>query len=562
MNGLLSLFCVILCITCGTQAQLLREVRPTHEGHRVSTQSSSESENPVPTHHGSHDDDHDGLFQQILSHKSDRERESYEIQHSRFIGNKTFSNLIVRLKDAEVDDDEEEEEHSFFEPFFEWAHHKKESKYHKHAELKRKGKKKMDEKMKKWNMTGIIQRFYGTQTGVTVLEIDPHKLDFMAAWMTILGDTDVEFAEADMGVDLFACQLTTDWGYHHTRADTAVESLGLSNRTDSRVLVSVIDSGVDYTHPLLRDRIWINEAELNGLPGVDDDGNGFVDDVYGWNFASNTNDVMDHDGHGTHVAGIIAAEASANQDFTGAAPNVLILPCRFTDTPDSGSVSAAIQCIEYAFEMGVDIMSNSWGGAGAYSLALRRAMERASANGNLQITAAGNAGVDNDGSIETATYPASFDTDIIISVAAIDGDGGLSSVSNYGANSTDIGAPGVSIYSTQLDGQLLRMSGTSQATPFVTAGAAVLMGACREQRRECSPLEIKNALLEGAEPDPALRGRVASDGFLDIANAARVLQLVNTTDREELDLCSSGSASLLPSLPLLLICIMFYVFLS
>lgn len=148
-----------------------------------------------------------------------------------------------------------------------------------------------------------------------------------------------------------------------------------------------------------------------------------MDDVWGWNFASDTNDVMDQDGHGTHVAGIIAAEASADPSFTGVAPNVMILPCRFTDAADSGSVSAAIQCIEYAFNSGVDIISNSWGGAGAYSLALEQAMVRASQRGTLQINAAGNAAVDNDGPPENATFPASFDTDIIISVAAIDGDG-------------------------------------------------------------------------------------------------------------------------------------------
>lgn len=529
----------------------------------VSTLSSSESEGNVNVHHGSESgDDQEGIFAQLLAHKSKKEKEVYEIQRSLFFGNKTFSNLLVRLRDAEVDDLEEEEEHhhSFFKPFFEWAHHDKESKYHKHAEIKRKGKQKMAAMLEKWNMTGISQRFYGTQTGVTVLEIDPFTLDFMTAWMTILADADVEFAEADMGIDLFACDLRTDWGYHHTRADTAVESLGLTNDTASRVLVAVIDSGVDYTHPLLRDRIWINEEELNGIEGVDDDRNGFVDDIYGWNFASDTNHVMDENGHGTHVAGIIAAEASASQDFIGAAPNVVILPCRFTDTPESGTVSAAIQCIEYAFEMGVDIMSNSWGGSGTYSLALESAMERASANGNLQITAAGNSGVDNDASIETATFPASFDTDIIISVAAIDGEGDLSDVSNFGADTTDIGAPGVSIYSTQLDGQLLRMSGTSQATPFVTAGAAVLMGACRAQRRECTALEIKDALLEGAEPDPALQGRVVSNGFLDVANAARVLNLVNATERDIPDVCSS--CALMPSIPLLLIYIIIYVVLS
>ena len=150
---------------------------------------------------------------------------------------------------------------------------------------------------------------------------------------------------------------------------------------------------------------------------------GLVDDIYGWSYGSNTNDVRDSDGHGTHVAGIIAAEATFDPEFSGVAPNVFILPCRFTDGEDSGSVSAAIQCIEYALEMGVDMISNSWGGAGANSLALEAAMIRASQNGKLQINAAGNDAANNDGSSADATFPASYDTDIIISVAAVDNEG-------------------------------------------------------------------------------------------------------------------------------------------
>ena len=150
---------------------------------------------------------------------------------------------------------------------------------------------------------------------------------------------------------------------------------------------------------------------------------GYVDDIWGWNFAADTNDVLDHDGHGTHVAGIIASNPIRKPSVRGVAPNAVIMPCRFTESPTSGYISAAIQCMEYAFDMGADIVSNSWGGAGAYSLALEEAMIRASRNGMLQINAAGNSGVNNDVSPENATYPAAFDTDIIISVAAIDRDG-------------------------------------------------------------------------------------------------------------------------------------------
>lgn len=130
-------------------------------------------------------------------------------------------------------------------------------------------------------------------------------------------------------------------------------------------------------------------------------------------------------------------------------------------------------------------------------------------------------------------------------------------MSNFGAVSTDIGAPGVSIFSTQLDGQLLRMSGTSQATPFVTAAASVLIGACREQNISCTALDIKRALLDGAEPIPALEGRVASSGFLDIPNAARILGLTNATQREALDVCAAGSVAASVSLLLMVVVVVF-----
>jgi len=150
---------------------------------------------------------------------------------------------------------------------------------------------------------------------------------------------------------------------------------------------------------------------------------GFVDDIFGWNMARNNNEVMDEDGHGTHISGIIVAGTELEVNFTGAAPNVMILPCRFTELTGFGSVSAAIQCLEYSLMMGVDIISNSWGGSGVFSIALERAMDAANSAGVLQINAAGNDATNNDGSAETATYPASFNHDIIISVAAIDNSG-------------------------------------------------------------------------------------------------------------------------------------------
>lgn len=153
--------------------------------------------------------------------------------------------------------------------------------------------------------------------------------------------------------------------------------------------------------------------------------------------------------------------------------------------------------------------------------------------------------MDNDGSRDQATYPAAYDTDIIIAVAAIDNEGCLTEVSNFGSSSVDIGAPGESIWSTYLNGELSRMGGTSQATPYVSAAAAILLGACRDQGRQCSALDIKQAILDGAIQDSELNGRVLTGGYLDIPNAARILGLVNESSvleriQDEVDVCKGN----------------------
>eukprot|EP00210_Caulerpa_lentillifera_P003832 g3660.t1 len=484
----------------------------------------------------------------IFNTKTEKFREVYNHQLELLEKNLTGNRFIIKFRDSETVEEEDEESTI---PFFKWMTDLKQQKFEKIKSIKARGLDKMKDKLNKWNLTGTKEQFYGTQTGVNIVQVDKGQ-DMESIWSTILLDSDVEFAEVDMSLSTLSdCQLLSDWGYRHTRANYANDVLQLASprsNPDAQVLVAVIDSGVDYDHPLLAGRVWINEAELNGADGVDDDGNGYIDDIWGWNFGGDNNDVKDFDGHGTHVAGIIAgAETNDPDTFAGVAPNVMILPCRFTDSSDSGTVSSAIQCIEYGFEMNVDIFSNSWGGVGAYSFALEQAMNRANHLGRLQINAAGNSAADNDGSREEATFPAAYDTDIIISVAAIDNNGQLTQVSNYGASSVDIGAPGESIWSTQLNGELQRMSGTSQATPYVAAAAAMLLGACRDRGMNCSAMDIKDAIINGAVRDSDLTNRVLSSGFLDIPNAARILGLVNNNDlldrdEEELDVCRGQKA--------------------
>lgn len=191
MSGRQGILLIVLCLICQASAQVYRHLtqprakdfyfsqflrfgHDSDENQTVSTQSSSE------------DDDGEGFFARILAKKSDKEQEAYNIQRSLFQRNKTRNNILVRFRDTEELDDGEDD--SFFDPFFKWTGHKKKSMYEKSAELKEKAKEKMAEKMAKWNMTGLFQRFYGAQTGISVLEVDHAGMDFMSAWMTILGD--------------------------------------------------------------------------------------------------------------------------------------------------------------------------------------------------------------------------------------------------------------------------------------------------------------------------------------------------------------------------------------
>ena len=264
------------------------------------------------------------------------------------------------------------------------------------------------------------------------------------------------------------------WGLHNTGQtikgtagtnDVDVNALEASGVTQGapNLTVAVIDDGVDFSHPDLADRAWVNPGETANN-GVDDDGNGYVDDVNGWDFCGDDNTVHDPgDFHGTHVAGTIAASVD-DGGVVGVAPGVEIMALKFL-CADGGSLSDAILAIEYAAEKDIKISNNSWGGGG-FSQSLKDAIE---ASGSLFVAAAGNASNDNDAS---PSYPASYESPNILSVAAVDNRGQLAGFSNYGATSVDISAPGVRVLSTMP---------AADAEPGVTlspvgSGAALVAG--------------------------------------------------------------------------------------
>lgn len=285
---------------------------------------------------------------------------------------------------------------------------------------------------------------------------------------------------------------------------------------DPEIVVGVIDTGVDINHPDLINNIWHNLGETPNN-GIDDDGNGFIDDVTGWDFYDEDNDVSDTDGHGTHVAGIIAAAGNNATGVTGVAWNALIMPLKHQNDMGVGFTSDAVEALDYATDAGVRITNNSWG-HGNSNLSLQSAIQRARDAGSLFVAGAGNDSEDND---SFHHYPSGYDIENIISVAATEFNDTLAFFSNYGESTVDLGAPGVDIYSTEPGGIYGYREGTSMSTPHVSGTAALLLAL--DQNATYS--DLINRLKTSVDPIASLSGKVASGGRL---NAARALAQAGT----------------------------------
>ena len=281
------------------------------------------------------------------------------------------------------------------------------------------------------------------------------------------------------------------------------------------VTVAVIDTGVDIAHPDLAGRVWQNPGEI-AANGVDDDHNGYVDDVNGWNFYDWTNQVYsaaDGDSHGTHVAGIIAARRGNATGIAGVADNARILPLKFLK-PGGGYTSDAIVAIQYAVAAGASVINASWGGSG-YSQALCDAIAQAGDAGVVFVAAAGNSGTDNDAA---PLWPANCPASSLISVAATTATDDLASFSNRGAAQVDVGAPGDTVLSTIPGAAYGYKSGTSMAAPHVAGIAAAVIGA----HYGFAPWQTKAAITGGGDPAAALVGTTVSGRRVDLLGALTV----------------------------------------
>ncbi len=319
------------------------------------------------------------------------------------------------------------------------------------------------------------------------------------------------------------------WGLRNTGQNGGVSGIDAQvvsawdlTTGSSNVIVAVIDTGIRHSHRDLAGNMWRNPGEIAGN-GVDDDGNGIVDDVFGFNSITNTGDPMDDNGHGSHCAGTIGGSANDAGEQVGVAWTVRLMGLKFLNADGGGNLSDAIKCIDYAIAKGAHIISGSYGGGG-FSQATADAIERARQAGILCVFAAGNETNNNDAN---PAYPASYPHNNIISVAAIDRAGALANFSNFGATSVDLAAPGVAIFSCnfQNDSAYQTISGTSMATPHV-AGVAALLKARNPGEGYAA---IRERLLGSTRALTALQGKVATGGMVQ-ARAAMDLSADGTLE--------------------------------
>ncbi len=281
----------------------------------------------------------------------------------------------------------------------------------------------------------------------------------------------------------------------------------------SSVLVGIIDTGIDYQHPDLEQNIAVNSGEVRSN-GVDDDGNGRVDDYYGYDFANDDGNPMDDDasdGHGTHCAGTVGARGDNDGGIAGVNWRVGLVAVKVLDAQGNGFLSDIAAGIDYAVDRGAAVVSLSLGGP-SDSATLENAITRAKQQGVLVVVAAGNESENND---IVPSYPANSPSDNVLSIAATNSSDALASFSNYGADTVDIAAPGAAILSTFPGGTYVSESGTSMAAPFV-AGVAALM---KSANTSLSYGKIRDLILSSADDVAGLNGKVVTGGRLNAAAA-------------------------------------------
>jgi subtilisin family serine protease len=354
----------------------------------------------------------------------------------------------------------------------------------------------------------------------------PKGLDLDALAAELRQNPAVELAEPNFVVsrdDLTPndARFAEQWALHNTgqtggQAGSDINATQAWSTTTGAptTVIAVVDSGIDFTHPDLQNNQWTNSNEQQN--GLDDDNNGLVDDVHGWDWITNSGVIRDEQGHGTIVAGIIAAEGNNNIGTTGVMWRASLMSLRVLDNTGTGDVANAVEAIDYATDHGAQVINCSWG-TDEESQSLRDAIDRAGARGALVVSSAGNSGRD----IESEPYyPSSFGLPNQISVASTDSSDHLASWSNYGSVHITVAAPGTNILTTQMGGGYTSVTGTSASTPLVSG----IAGLIKTKRWWLSAPDTRAAIVSSVRQIAELNGKVASGGVVSAGGALNALQ--------------------------------------
>jgi subtilisin family serine protease len=365
-----------------------------------------------------------------------------------------------------------------------------------------------------------VAREFKLVPGLTLVKL-PKGLDMQTALTRLNQTPGIRYAQPNYVKRILRTPndplFSSLWGMHNTGQTTggtpnvdidAPEAWEKSVGGDA-VIVAVIDTGIDYTHEDLAANMWRNPGEIAGN-GIDDDGNGYVDDVYGINAITGSGNPLDDHNHGTHVAGTIGAAGNNGVGVAGVCWNVKLMALKFIGSNNIGYTEDAIQCIEYAVAHGARVLNNSWGG-GPYEQPLKDAIDAADAAGVLFIAAAGNDYSNNND--DSPKYPASYASDNIISVLSVTAHGEMSVFSNFGETSVDLAAPGSGILSCKRGGGYVSGSGTSMATPHVSGACALLWSINSGYTYQ----QIKEVLLSTS--DKTLPGLCVAGGVMRLGTA-------------------------------------------